>query len=220
MPTLRLALAFAFTMLLGVGCPVALAQNCKLSGTPAWNPDLRNIVADCPNEFSSPDGRFVVRIAPDGTMSVWVQSGTERLPWNGPKLEPPAMLSWSPNSKVFFVNDGEGSGMSSSFRLFRLRDNEVLEDESVERTAVALYRRRTRCSPSSADPNVWGFGWDAKGRNIFLLVQATTNEPCGRPDAFVSLIVRESDGAIVETLSKAHTRVRFDSRLPSALFQN
>jgi hypothetical protein len=108
--------------------------------------------------------------------------------------------------------------MSSSFRLFRLRGNTVVEDTSIERAAVSLYRRRTQCSSSTADPNVWGFGWNAHGGKILLLVQPTVNEPCGRPEDFISLIVRESDGTIVETLSKKQTKAQFGSLLPSTMF--
>ena len=86
--------------------------------------------------------------------------------------------------------------MSSLFRLFRIKGAIVSEDKSFERAAVSLYRHRTHCSPSAANPNVWGFGWDAQGGKIFLLIQPTANESCGRPDDFISLVVRTSDGRI------------------------
>ena len=53
---------------------------------------------------------------------------------------------------------------------------------------------------------------------MILLVQPTVNEPCGKPKDFISLIVREHDGSIVETLSKAQTKARFGSLLPSTMF--
>jgi hypothetical protein len=218
MPTMRLVFTCVFTMLLGTGCSTVLAQNCGLSGTAAWNQALRNVIADCPDKFVSPDGRLALRIASDGTMSLWPESGQEKLHWTGLKLEPPAMLSWSPESNAFFLNDGEGSGMSSTFRLFRIRGATISEDKSFEQAAVSLYRHRTNCNSSAADPNVWGFGWGAQGGKIFLLVQPTANESCGRPDDFISLIVRTSDGSIAELLSKTQTKVRFGSQLPSSLF--
>ena len=218
MSTIRLVFAWVFAMLLGTGCSTVVAQNCGHSGTAAWNPALRNVIADCPNKFVSPDKSLALRIASDGTMSLWAESRQEMLQWKSPKLEPPSMLSWSPESNAFFLNDGEGSGMSSSFRLFRIKGAIVSEDKSFERAAVSLYRRGTHCSSSAANPNVWGFGWNAQGGKIFLLIQPTANESCGRPDDFISLVVRTSNGSIVESLSKTQTKVRFGSQVPSSLF--
>jgi len=195
-------------------CSISLAQNCEHSGTAAWNESVRNVVPDCAVEFPSPNNRLLLKFASNGTMSV--EGMTLRL--RGPQIEPPAMVSWSPRSDAFFVNDGEGSGMSSTFRLFRIKGTEVSEDQAVREAAGSLYRRRTRCSPSAIDPDVAGFGWGNGGSNIYLLVQSTVHEPCGRPDQFISLIVRTSDGKILETLSNTQTKVRFSSKLPSSLF--
>lgn len=195
-------------------CSVSLGQNCKASGSAAWNAELRNVIADCAVEFRSPSGDLLLRIAADGRMMI----DCKDLHWRGPQLEPPAMVSWSPTSGTFFVNDGEGSGMSSSFRLFRVKGTDVSEDKTIERTAVSLFRQRVHCNSSTADPNVWGFGWSAQGSEIYVLVQPTVNESCGRPDRFISLIVRSSDGRILEALSKTQTKARFSSRLPSSLF--
>jgi hypothetical protein len=214
MPTIALCIA----MILMCVCSTAQGQNCVLSGTKAWNSELRNIVADCPDKFSSPNGRFVLRIGNDGALSLWTKPGQKQFQWDAPKLEPPAMISWSPESNAFFLNDGDGSGMSSAFRLFRLNENRVEEDTSIERAAVSLYRGKAHCSPSAADPNVWGFGWGDHGGQILLLVQPTVNEPCGTPEDFISLIVREHDGTILKTLSKAQTKARFGSVLPSTIF--
>ena len=108
--------------------------------------------------------------------------------------------------------------MSSAFRLFKLSGNRVKEDTSIERAAVTLYRSKAHCSPSAADPNVWGFGWGDHGGQILLLVQPTVNEPCGTPGDFISLIVREHDGTILKMLSKTQTKARFGSVLPSTMF--
>jgi hypothetical protein len=133
-------------------------------------------------------------------------------------LVPSVMVSWSPRSDAFFLNDGDGSGMTSTFRLFRIRSARVYEDRSVEKAAVSLYRRRTRCTRSALDPDVWGFGWGDDGSKIYLLVQATVHEPCGPPYAFISLVVRKSDGKILEALSEKQTQERFRFMLPASLF--
>jgi len=155
-----------------------------------------------------------MKFASNGRMSI--KGKTIRL--RGRQVEPPAMFSWSPRSDAFFVSDGEGSGMSSIFRLFRISGSRIYEDKTVERAAVSLYRRRTRCGSSTVDPNVYGFGWGDGGSKIYLLVQATVDKPCGRLDRFISLVVRTSDGKILETLSEQRTKERFSTMLPSSLF--
>jgi hypothetical protein len=201
-------------MMCAAFCSTSFAQDCNSSGTPAWNKSVRYVDAGCAAEFPSPNNRLLLKFASDGTM--WVEGMTLHL--SGRQIEPPAMVSWSPRSNAFFVNDGEDSGMSSTFRLFRIKGTKVSEDKAVREAAVALYRRRTRCDPSAIDPDVWGFGWGDGGSKLYLLVQATVHEPCARADKFISLVVRASDGKILEILSKEQTKVRFSSQLPFSLF--
>lgn len=196
-------------------CSAGFGQGCKHSGGPAWNQSVREVIADCATEFPSPDNRFMLKFASNGLMSI----KGKVIQLKGRRVEPPAMFSWSPQSDAFFINDGQGSGMASTFRLFRLKGRRVYEDKSAERAAVSLYRRRMRCGSSPVDPNVYGFGWGNDGSRIYLLVQATVDEPCGRLDEFISLVVRTSDGKILETLSKEETRQRFSTVLPPSLFR-
>jgi hypothetical protein len=189
-----------------------LAQNCKYSGKPAWTEAVYYVIADCAAEFLSPNKRLLLKFAPNGTMSI--KGKTIHL--RGRRVEPPAMVSWSPRSDVFFVNDGEGSGMTSNFRLFRIKGTQIYEDKAVEKAAVSLYRRRTGCNRTAIDPDVWGFGWADDGSKIYLLVQATVHKPCG--SQLISLVVRTSDGKVLETLSEKQTKERFGSLLPSSLF--
>jgi hypothetical protein len=202
------------SVMCAVFCSASFAQGCKYSGAPGWNQSVREVVADCAVEFPSPNNRLVLKFASNGRMSI--KGKTIRL--NGRRIEPPAMFSWSPNSNGFFVNDGEGSGMTSTFRLFRIKGPQIYEDKAVARAAVSLYRRRINCNRSALDPDVWGFGWGEGGREIYLLVQATVHQPCGSPYQLMSLVVRVSDGKIMESLSPDQTKDRFGSLLPSSLF--
>ena len=190
------------------------AQNCKDSGASAWNQTIRDVIADCASEFLSPNKRLLLKFAPNGGMSI----AGKTIHLRGPRVEAPAMVSWSPKSDVFFVNDGEGSGMTSTFRLFRVNGTQIYEDKAVEKAAVSLYRRVTGCNRTALDPNVYGFGWAEDGSKIYLLVQATVHEPCGSPYQFISLVVRTSDGKILETLTEEQTKERFGLLLPSSLF--
>jgi RHS repeat-associated protein len=196
------------------GC-TGFAQGCKNSGATAWNEMTRDVVADCAAEFRSPNNRLLLKFASDGRISI--KAKTVHL--KGRRVEPPAMVSWSPRSDAFFIDDGEGSGMSSTFRLFRIKGTQIYEDKAVEKRAVLLYRRRTRCPRSALDPDVWGFGWGDGGKTIYLLIQATVHEPCGRSDHFMSVVIRTSDRKILEILSKEETRQRFSTMLPSSLFK-
>ena len=192
----------------------SFAQNCKYSGARAWNEMLRYVIADCAGEFPSPNKDLLLKFDPNGRISI----KGKIIHLKGPRVEPPAMVSWSPRSDAFFINDGEGSGMSSSFRLFRINGTQVYEDRSVQKEAVLVYRRRTGCGRSALDPDLSGFGWGNGGSLMYLLVQATVHEPCGPPYGFISLVVRTSDGKILEELSEKQTQERFGSLLPSSLF--
>jgi hypothetical protein len=198
-------------------CSYSVAQNCALSGTPAWSPAQRNVISGCRLQVSSPDGYLELQVDTDGTIVVISQHERRKLLSTSHPVEAPAMVSWSPTSKSFFVNDGEGSGMSSVLRSFEVRGAEVVEVKSIEREAVATYRRRTRCSLNSADPNVWGLGWSSDGSQLYVLVQATNDSPCGRSSEFIGLVVDAGSKRIEEQLTAAATRHRFRSMLPDEL---
>lgn len=210
----------SWIVLIGAICSVCYGQGCKWSGTEGWNSSLRDVIPDCGFVLLSPNGLLRLSVSPSGAMSLRRTSQPAKGKWRGPKLEPPAKISWSPNSDSFFVDDGDGSGLTSSFRLFRVKGFESSEDRSIEQAAVFLYRQLTHCDSSSADPNVWGFGWGEKGSKIFLLVQATVDEPCGRADEFMGLVVRTSDGMVLESLSKAQMKERFSSLLPPSMWSD
>ena len=214
MPKVTLLLTLLFSGFLST----APAQNCGLSGTPAWSKQLRTVIADCDNRFASPNGKLLLRIDPEGKVRVSQLASDKEVQIHSAAVEPPAMVSWSPNSDAFFVNDGEGSGMASTFRLFRMNGDQAVEDGTVERQAVGLYRSQTKCASAAADPNVWGIGWSAGGTSFYLLVQATANDPCGTPGTFIGMRVKLADGAIVEQFSEAATKQRFHALLPREVY--
>src|SRR6266850_2013687 len=143
-------------MIGAIFCAVAFAQDCKNSAATAWNESVRYVTPGCAAEFPSPDHQLLLKFTTDGTMSI----KRLKIRLSEGLRVPTIMVSWSPKSDAFFVNDGEGSGMTSTFRLFRITSSTVFEDKAVEKATVALYRRRTHCSGRTLDPDVWGFGWD------------------------------------------------------------
>jgi hypothetical protein len=196
----------------------ALAQNCALSGTPAWSEQLRTVIEGCDNRFVAPDRRLTLRINTEGQIQVSGTPAGGAAHLTAKAVSPPAMVSWSPKSNAFFVNDGEGSGMSSTFRLFRVERTQVVEDGTIEKKAIALYRSQKKCSSAAADPNVWGIGWSSDGTLFYLLVQATANDPCGESAAFIGMTIRLTDGSIIKRLSEADTKQAFRPLLPREIY--
>lgn len=195
-----------------------VAQECALSGTAAWSDQLRYAIPSCDNFFLSPNGRFLLTVDKDGALRVTETASRRALRARPIEIAPPAMVSWAPRSNAFFINDGEGSGMASSFRLFRVEGRNFSEDLTVERMAVSTFRRQAQCAQSSADPNVWGIGWSPDGTRFYLLVQATTNSPCGAPDSFIGMIVALRGNSIVQQMSEDETKRRFRTMLPDGVF--
>jgi hypothetical protein len=192
-------------------------KTCAGAGSAAWSKQVRSLLADCETRIMSPDGQETLLMKGNGKLSL---SSTKGGPLKavGYTVEPPAMVSWAPNSSAFFIDDGQGSGMWSKFRLFRIENGHVTRDDSIDQTAVRRFREKVRCPPSASDPSVWGFGWSSDGKQVFLLVQATVNEPCGEQGTFIVLIVNLADSSVIEQLTEKQTKKRFRSLLPDEVF--
>jgi hypothetical protein len=217
-PTGSAALVFLSTIALMGFLGVASAQNCALSGTAAWSIQLRNVIAECDNRFTSPDSKLLLQVNPRGEIRVSEVASGNELKVHSPAVEPPAMVSWSPSSDAFFINDGEESGISSTFRLFRVIAGQLVEDGAGEKKAVALYRSKVRCAPEAADPNVWGMGWSPDGTEFHLLIQATVNAPCGETGAFISITMKKVDDSVSEQLSEEATKRKYQALLPREVY--
>lgn len=216
MPKVALFLAFVLS---GVPCR-ALDQGCALSGTPAWSQQLRHVIADCDNRLPSPNGTLLLRIDNDGNIRVSEVASGREISIHARAVEPPAMASWSPNSDAFFVDDGEGSGMTSTFRLFRVRGSQIVEDGTIQRKAVAAYRRQAKCDSAALDPDVSGIGWSPDGARFYLFAQATVHDPCGEPASFIGMTLQLANGAVLEQLSEQTTKRKFRALLPRELYLN
>src|SRR5262249_53716476 len=157
---------------------LAFGQNCGMAGTPAWSEQLRNVIADCETRLPSPDGKLDLILDTRGQAEVSRAGSKETTKANGKAVQPPAMASWSPNSNAFFVNDGEGSGISSVFRLFRIQAKDIVEDGIPHKRAVSLYRKLKKCGSKGNNPEVWGIGWSSGGTHVYVFIQATAHDPC------------------------------------------
>jgi|ERR1700724_3342644 len=209
----------ALLVALLVSLATVARADCEDTGKPAWSKQLLELDADCETRIISPDGRKILIMKSDGDLGL---SDTKKRSFEpvSYRVEPPAMASWAPHSQAFFIDDGEGSGLSSTFRLFRIHDAHVTRDDSFHQAAVRRFRKTIGCPSTAADPNVYGFGWSSDGKQVFLLVQATVNEPCGEPASFIVLIASVADGSVIEQLTERQTKKRFRSLLFPELFQN
>ncbi len=196
-----------------------LSQNCTLSGTAGWSEQLREVVDGCDIQLSSPNRNLLLEIDAEG--KIWLKSIVSAVvrQIDSKPVEPPATVSWSPKSDAFFVNDGEGSGMASTLRFFRVQSGgQAVEDTTIGKKIVAAFRARNSCPPSDADPNVWGFGWSKDGSRVYLLAQTTVDHPCGLSGSFRGMEVRLSDDSIIRELSEADMKREFHGMLPIDIF--
>jgi hypothetical protein len=207
----------ALLLALLVSLGTVARADCKYAGKPVWSKQLLDLISDCETRMISPDGQKILIMKSDGDLGL---SDTKKMSFEpvSYRVEPPAMASWSPDSEAFFIDDGEGSGMSSTFRLFRIHDAHVTRDDSFHQAAVRRFRKTIGCPSSAVDPNVYGFGWSSDGKQVFLLVQATVNESCGTQGTFIVLIASVADDSVIEQLTERQTKKRFRSLLFSELF--
>lgn len=192
------------------------AQDCASSKAPGWADELRQLFADCANSVPSPNGAFSFQIG--SLEKIRILKGGHPLALIGnEKLALPAVVSWSPNSTQFFLNDGDGSGLSSQLRLFRIIGATAKENDDLNRTIVRIYRDRNRCSKVTKNPNVYGVGWSPDGVTLYVVAQSTVNNPCGEPTKYLGFILDVEKNEIKQILSTQQARAKFDQYLPREL---
>jgi hypothetical protein len=192
------------------------AQTCPSSKAPGWSEQLRQLYADCSNSVHSPDGAIVFQIGPEERIRLL--NGGHPLSTSGDeRLTLPAVISWSPLSTSFFLNDGNGSGLSSQLRLFRIAASTVKESNKVNGLVTQIYRDRNRCNRSSDNPNVYGIGWSVDGKLLYVIAQATVNAPCGNPSDYLGFVVNVNTYEVERTLSAEQTKAEFGQLLPTEL---
>jgi hypothetical protein len=127
--------------------------DCKDTGKPVWSKQVLDIVADCETRIISPDRRTILIMKSDGDLGISDAKG-KSLKAIGYRVEPPAMASWSPDSKAFFINNGEGSGMASNFSTIpnspcscnsRRFVTSSCSEAFQENNCMSIYRSRPKC---------------------------------------------------------------------------
>lgn len=183
----------------------------------AWAADIVSIDCCTTTRLPSPNSTKTLIFEPDAAEKVHVilSAGWLRRQEVG-VTDIPSMASWAPGSQAFFISDGEGSGQTSAFRLFRTPDNgAAIELTAAHRVAVAAYRARVQCAAGAFDPEVWGLGWSKDGRRALVLVQSSIHEPCGRADRYMVMAVAADDGRLLEQYDTAEAAERFAALIPA-----
>jgi hypothetical protein len=192
------------------------ARTCPSSEAPGWSKELRQLYADCSNTVASPNGSIIFQAGPAGRFHI--VSGRRPLALIGnQQLGLPAVISWSPSSTEFFLNDGSGSGLSSRLRLFHVLASTVKEEDSLDEAIVKIYRGRNRCSSSSDNPNVYGVGWSTDGKILYAVAQSTVNAPCGEPTRYLGFIVNTETNRINQVLEAQQFKSEYGRFLPEEL---
>jgi len=211
----KVLIALFFSFLLAA--PICgKAQTCPISKAPGWSEQLRQLYADCSNSVPSPNGKFIFQIGPEERIRL-LSSGQPLSISGNEKLTLPAVISWSPISTRFFINDGNGSGLSSQLRIFSIGAHMAIASNKVNSLLTQIYRDRNRCSRSSDNPNVYGIGWSIDGETLYAIAQATVNAPCGYPSDYLGFVVNAKTYQVVRTLSTTQAKVEFGRFLPAEL---
>lgn len=180
-------------------------------------PGLKSQIDCCvATRLRSPDGARTLVFEPDEEEKVHVRLSAG---WLGQRditvLEGPATVSWAPDNRSFFISDSEGSGQTSTFRLFRAPENGAITELTLAHSvAVAAYRAHVGCPADASDPEVWGLGWSSGGDRAFVLVQSSIHQPCGQADRYMVMAVAANDGRVVEQVDTREAARRFASLIP------
>jgi hypothetical protein len=204
--------AVAVALVVATGAMASHQQPwCSASGGPAWSEQVRRILPDCETRLLAPDGQTRVIVSASGEIRSLTRDGRELGRVSRP-IEPPAMLSWAPDSSSFFINDGEGSGMTSTFRMFRLSTSSVTEEPEFDRQVVDAFRQTQKCGTDALNPDLWGFGWTKDARQIYILATPTVHQPCG--ESSWVYIVDTRSGSILARLTEEKARERLGAIVP------
>lgn len=190
----------------------ALQTDCGVGG--GQRDGAYQFVATCAGRALSPDGRFAVvqKAYEEEQPPIQLQDAQGRVLAVLPSLsdDMPFSVSWSPNSRWFFVNHHVGSFMDE-LQVFEIVGQTAVERPALVRSAVKIATRRYPCLPADQVlPN--GARWTRDGRGI-VLVTISRPDACeifGRPGRWRSLwMIGDVDSGLV---SSASIRVQPDGK--------
>ena len=124
-------------------------------------------------------------------------------------------ISWSPTSTMFFINNGNGSGLDGwTIHVFYIIGSQVVDNQEINAEIVRLFRLQVKCFKDAVDPNVRGLGWSKDGALLFAFAQTTVSESCGTQGEFRGAAVTTTNGSVSRFYSESETRAHFHQILP------
>lgn len=190
-------------------------QHCAKSGIPTWSEQVRSVLPDCETRVEAPQHDAYLVVGTEGRITVFSSTGVKLGTTAGESVQPPAMVSWSPDSRRFFVNDGQSSGMTSTLRVFSVSSSGVTEHSDITRKISRAVMKLERCGRDTAEHDLWGFGWSRDGRQFYVLATPTVHRPCGT--SVLTFVIDSRTGMVVERLGLRDARERFSGLLPKTV---
>ncbi|MDP3401344.1 MAG: hypothetical protein Q8R97_09510 [Brevundimonas sp.] len=159
----------------------------------------------------SPDGSLSVVYGGEADPTLVLSAGFLRRSPVG-EVAVPSRLSWSPNSRGFYVNDS-GSASWSTFRLWSANARaQAIESTGIREEAIAELGRLNGCdSVPGADATTHGMGWSPDGSRVYVLAQSRrqTGECIWKDVDYIVVVADVESGQVVEIEQGEEARRRW-----------
>jgi hypothetical protein len=156
--------------------------------------------------------------APNGSISLRIEAGEVVLSAGFLRQSPvatvgvPSEVSWAPDSRRFFINDGGGASRSR-FRLWSVDARaQARESAAIHEAVIAELGRRNGCDGvSEAEVTTQGLGWSADGGRVHVMAEGrrqTGGCDWTGADSIVAVADVETEG-LVEVVEEGEARRRW-----------
>lgn len=161
--------------------------------------------------IQSPSGTMSVVYGGESDPTLLLSAGFLRRSPVG-EIMTPSRLSWSPDSRRFFVNDS-GSASWSNFRLWLVNDRaQAVENATIREAAIAELGRLNGCdSVPEPDATTQGMGWSPDGSRVYVLAQVRrqTGDCVWSGVDYVVVVADVETGRLVEIAEADEARRRW-----------
>lgn len=195
----------------GLAALVAVAA-CS-PGSPAEAPPVTGstLLEVRPATIRSPGGTMSVVYGGEADPELLLSAGFLRRSPVG-VVEVPSRLSWSPDSRRFFVNDSGGAGWSA-FRLWAVDARaQATESPAIREAAIAELGRRNGCANvPEADATTRGMGWSPDGSRVYVLteVRRQTGDCVWTGVDYIVAVADVETGHLIEVAQEGEARRRW-----------
>jgi len=132
------------------------------------------------------------------------------------EVEVPSRLSWSPDSRRFFVNDS-GSASWSAFRLWTVTPRaQATESPEIRKAAIAELGRLNGCDTvPEADAATQGMGWSPDGARVYVLaeVRRQTGGCVWTGVDYIVVVAEVETGRLIDVAEEGAARRRWPTLL-------